>query len=121
MTTKTVITLTEAQLRFLRAATAAMQHAQGQSAARLAFAADRVPAERRLAFQEACEIAAFSICAPRLPLDHQEAQDLLELLELAESVELSATDTTADDSEDFEPMGSEAAFIESAAAAHCRL
>lgn len=115
MTTKTVITLTEAQLRTLRVAMETFLAVSAHADSRSTEASHQFA---RRTMTDAHDSVRWDPLRTRA--NHQSARDLLELLELAESVELSAADATADDGEDFEPMGMEAAFIESAQAAHCR-
>lgn len=116
MTTKTVMTLTEAQLRTLRVAMETFLAVSAHADSRSTEASHQFA---RRTMTDAHDAVRWDPL--RIRADHQSARDLLELLELAESVELSATDTTADDGEDDEPIGFEAAFVDAAASAHCRM
>ena len=89
MTIQTVMTMTEAQRHYLRAAISCLLAVQGEAATRT----------RSLGFSDIfCaglrdDVLALATDDGRVsPLDHQDGQELLELLELADGIELRATE-----------------------------
>lgn len=112
MTTKKVFTLSAAERDYLQAAVRCMQAVEAEACA-------NIPSPQscwaELAHIDACKMPrASGVCS----LDHEQAAELLLMLSDAADIELHVP---ADPSIDDEPMGFEAAFVESAAAAHCRM
>lgn len=114
MTTKTVHTLTAAERDYLQAAVQCFLAVQAET---MAFGAS--PGKKGL-FAAETELYALGLLPLRnvSPLDHEQAAELLCLLGDAADVELHVP---ADPVIDDEPMGLEAAFVESASAAHRRI
>lgn len=120
MTTQTVLTLTEDQLRLLHVAMETFL-AVGAHADSLGNGQAHQSSSFNFARRTVNEAFAATRWDPlRIRATHQGARDLLELLELAESIELRATDVPAAEHISDEPIGFEAAFVESAQAAYCR-
>lgn len=109
MTTKQVFTLSAAERDYLQAAVRCMQAVEAEASA-------NIPNRwAELVHFDACLMPrASGVCS----LDHEQAADLLLMLSDAADIELHVP---AEPSIDDDPMGFEAAFVESAAAAHCRM
>lgn len=111
MTTKTVHTLSAAERAYLQAAVRCMQAVEAESCANVPGPASTFA---DATFRDACLMSRITgIC----PLDHEQAADLLCLLGDADDVELRVPAVLSIDGA---PMGMEAAFVDAAAAAHCR-
>lgn len=112
MKTKTVHTLTAAERAYLQSAIRCMQTVEAEACANIPSAQS---CWAELTHIDACKMPrASGVCS----LDHEQAADLLCLLGEAADVELHVQ---ADPAIDDEPMGFEAAFVDAAAAAACRL
>ena len=120
MTTQAVLKLTEDQLRTIRTAMETLLAVSAHADSRGNGGAHQTSS---FMFARHTLAEALTATSHRSRAPHQHTRDLLELLELAESVELRATDEPAESvpyTSD-EQIGCECAFVDAAAAAHCRL
>lgn len=116
MTTRTVLTLSAAERAYLQAAVQCLMAVQAKACA----SACQHPQSPDGVFAVQTEGYALAVTPLGFisTLDHEEAAELMCLLGEAADVELHVP---ADPDSDDEPIGLEAAFVDVAAAAHCRL